>query len=59
MGERERILLADDSLVSREGIKLTFEAYGEESGHEIVGEAASIGEVAKLFKKRASGQQLP
>lgn len=37
-------------MVTRQGIKLTFEAFGEESGHEIVGEAGSVEEVAALLE---------
>lgn len=50
MGERERILLADDSLATRKAIRWTIEVFGEENGHEIVGEAASIEEVARLLE---------
>jgi DNA-binding NarL/FixJ family response regulator len=50
MGERERILLADDLPVTRQGIKLTFEVFGEEAGHEIVGEAGSVEGVARLLE---------
>src|SRR3990170_4292555 len=50
MGERERILLADDSPLTRYVIKETIEVWGQESGHEIVGEAASEEEVACLLE---------
>lgn len=48
MGERERILLADDMEVLREGIKATFEVY-EEGGHVVIGEAGSVEEVEALL----------
>ena len=49
MGERKRILLADDLFVTRHAIKETIETFGEKSGHEVVGEAASIEEVSKFL----------
>lgn len=50
MGERERILLADDITVTREGIRMTIEAYSEEHGHKVVGEAASVSQVEEILK---------
>ena len=50
MGERERILLADDLSFTREGMRETIELFGEEDGHQVVGEASSLAQVEELLK---------
>ncbi len=48
--KNERILVADDQSVVRQGIERTIEAFGEEDGHQIVGQAESVEEVEELLK---------
>lgn len=50
MGEKEKILLADDSEITRHAVKITIEVYEEESGHEVIAEASSVEEVELLLE---------
>lgn len=46
MGNKEKILIADDTRVAREGLQSLLNAFGPE--HEIIGMAASVKEVEKM-----------
>ncbi len=46
----ERILVADDQETYRESLCMVIKLFGEEDGHQIVGEAASKEEVEALLK---------
>lgn len=46
----ERILIADDELMAREGLQRLIEVFGKKDGHKIVGVAGSVGEVATLVE---------
>jgi len=48
--KNERVLHADDSLMIRESMEETFESYGAEDGHKLVGSAFSVKEVERLLK---------
>jgi len=48
--KNERILIADDQYVVREGFTSAINLFGEEDGHSVVGEAASIAEVKTLLE---------
>ncbi len=48
--KNERILIADDQSVVRQGVERVIETFGEEDGHRIVGSAESVSEVESLLK---------
>lgn len=48
--KNERILVADDQSVVRQGIEGIIEVFGGEDGHQIVGQAESVEEVEELLK---------
>lgn len=49
--KNERLLIADDQAVCREGLSMIIETFGEKDGHKIIGEASSIEEVEALLKE--------
>lgn len=46
----ERILVADDDRIVREGVSMLIETSGSDN-HKVIGQAASVSEVEKLLKK--------
>lgn len=48
--KNERILIADDQYVVREGVTSVIESFGKEDGHSVVGEAAAISEIKSLLR---------
>lgn len=48
--KNERILIADDQYVVREGVTSIIESFGKADGHSVVGEAASVAEVESLLE---------
>ena len=48
--KNERVLIADDQAVVRNGVIQVIETFGEDMGHQVVGEAASVSEVEQLMK---------
>lgn len=46
----EKLLVADDQAVCRQGISMIIESWGDKDGHKIIGEASSKEEVETLLK---------
>lgn len=49
--KNERILIADDQSIVRQGVESVVETFGEEDGHRIVGSAESVSEVESLMRR--------
>lgn len=49
--KNERILIADDNVDIRKSLTSVIEAFGDEDGHKVVGEAASKEEVKALLNE--------
>jgi len=46
----ERILVADDSSIAREGLQRIMESWGSDDDHQIIGSASSVEEVRNLLE---------